>query len=303
MEHLSIFADGSDDITLSLFFGTDYVRRHIGPRLKSFGWRARSETPHELREFYATSMFISFSDFLRHCNRLGCIVLDCNTEATAMSAQDLDLVLSALQDRQFEVVPNGSSVNDRSERGHPALTLMLCGLMSRWRPGDADLDAAESHPAFIKTRPMSPGLVSWNAREHCYTNLEDRADSGKISRRNNPDIQRINVLSQGYDRSRLRNDGAGESFEAYLAEVPYSDGVHFDLTWDARVTMHRKAGIKDHRATKLGFLGSLTGKMDHVREIFLDRPSIEDDKDSTLADQMVRWNVACPTLHVLKRHL
>jgi hypothetical protein len=295
LEHLSFFADGSDDITLSLFFGTERIRRYIGPRLKSFGWRARSETPQEARSFSATSMFISFSDFLRNCNRLGCIVLDCNAEVMGMSAQDLELVLSSLQDRRLEVMQNDGLRYGRSDRGHPALTLMLCGLMSRWRPGDANLGAAQSHPAYIKTRPPSPTLVSWNGHEHCFASFEVEIDSAKMKQSTDSDTQRINILSQGYDRSRLRITSTSESFEANLAEVPYSDQVQFDMTWDARLSMHRKTGIKDHPSTKLGFLGSLTDKMGHVREIFLDRPSIEDDKDCTLVEQMVRKSVPLPS--------
>lgn len=276
LEHLSFFADGSDDITLSLFFGAETVRRHIAPQLKSFGWRARSETPPDARTFAATSMFVSFSEFLKHCRNLGCIVLDCNAEALAMSAQDLDLVLSSLRDRRIEGREDAGSDSTWDLRC-PRLTLMLCGLMSRWRPSDADLDAAESHPAHTKTKFQLPGFSAEN-------------DGAKAGRTVESGSQVVTVLSQGYDKSHPWIHTFVESIQAKSAVVPYSNKVQFDADWDARVWMHRKPGIKDHLSNKRGFLGSLVGKMDDVREIFLDRPSIENDKDSTLADQIVSFS-------------
>ena len=289
LEHLSFFADGSDDITLSLFFGAQNVRQYIAPRLKSFGWRARSETPQEARTFAATSMFISFAEFLKDCNQLGCIVLDCNAEAMAMSAQDLELVLSSLQRRQLEIQGN-STQNHSPQQGYPALTLMLCGLMSRWRPGDADLDVAESHPAYIKARPRSPCSVPWDVGVDAQPNpgIHAEANRSEMTQYGETDTQWVTVLSQGCVNSRTRVLSTSQPYKVKLAVVPYSDRVQFDPTWEARLTLHRKAGITNHQSTQRGFLGSMADKMGHVREIFLDRPSIEDDKDVTLAEQLVR---------------
>ena len=275
LEHLSFFADGSDDLSLALFFDKPDVHR-LGSRLRSFGWRARSETPFESRAFANSSMFISFSEFFKGCPRLGCVVLDSNAETISMSTLDLDLVMTSLQGRRIEVASGRRCGAELEESLPPKLTLMLLGRMNQWRPIEEDLELARSHPFF--------------------PHIKDRLLHSVTEQATHP----MQVV-QPTERYRIEfltlRHGNGETPErqsVYPAslcastEVAYSDKVEFDLDWERRVAFHSLPGLKDHPATRSGFLGSVNEKMELVKEIFLDRPSIQMQNEPNLLEQLVR---------------
>lgn len=95
LHHLSIFADPSDDLTLSLLFSHPAMLA-IAPRLRSFGWRLRASPPSALREFDNSTMYVSIQGWLRECTRLGFLVLDSDIEKEGVREVDLERVVACL---------------------------------------------------------------------------------------------------------------------------------------------------------------------------------------------------------------
>lgn len=278
LEHLSFFADGSDDLSLALFFYKPDVH-HLGTRLRSFGWRARSETPFESRVFANSSMFISFSEFFKGCPRLGCVVLDSNAETISMSTSDLDLVMTSLQKRRIEVASDQRCGIEVEETLPPKLTLMLLGRMNQWRPIEEDLNLARSHPFFPHIKDRSEHPVAEQATQSMQ--LVQPTER-----------YRIEVLTLGHGNGEMpQRQSLYPATSCVSTEVPYSDKVEFDLDWERRVSFHSLPGLRDHPASRSGFLGSVNEKMESVKEIFLDRPSIQMQNEPNLLEQLVRGAV------------
>ncbi|WVQ75334.1 hypothetical protein IAR50_004951 [Cryptococcus sp. DSM 104548] len=171
LEHISFFADASDDATLSLMFAALIPPARPSPRraspfswqtledadptahapfaqrIKSFGWRQRASPPQFFHQFSQTSTFISILHFVRHAVNLSFLVLDTNTNVTATS--DIIAVMRELAAR--EVPP----------AGRKRLSLMLCGPIDGWEEdflhdlGDAYDDIGE---LFID-RPMGGSMI------------------------------------------------------------------------------------------------------------------------------------------------
>lgn len=152
LQHLSFFADASDDSTLSLLFASliphddhlppahrferaqtqppDFGTAPSSPllapltttvtpladRLLSFGWRQRAAPPSDLRSFAQTSTFVATLHVLRHARNLSFLVLDADMDE--MHAADIVAATRELAARQ----------------AHPAqrVSLMLCGPIAGW---------------------------------------------------------------------------------------------------------------------------------------------------------------------------
>lgn len=141
LQHISFFADASDDSTLSLLFASiiDHPSRHARPqpddeayemqpiaaRLKSFGWRQRAAPPSGFRTFSQTSTFVSTMHVLRHAHNLSFLVLDADMDE--MGSSD---ILSAVRELAKREAPLGQE---------PAkVSLMLCGPIAGWEDGFLD---------------------------------------------------------------------------------------------------------------------------------------------------------------------
>lgn len=156
LQHLSFFADASDDSTLALLFASliprddhlpaahairaraqsqppDVFTQPSSPlatlfapspstpladRLLSFGWRQRASPPSDLRSFAQTSTFASTLHVLRHAANLSFLVLDADMDE--MHAADIVAAVRELAARQ-------------TLAGAPTrVSLMLCGPISGW---------------------------------------------------------------------------------------------------------------------------------------------------------------------------
>lgn len=157
LQHLSFFADASDDSTLALLFAsliphddhlppahvvraraqsqpTDLGTQPSSPmaalfmpssqtmpladRLLSFGWRQRASPPSDLRSFAQTSTFASTLHVLRHASKLSFLVLDADMDE--MHAADVVAATRELAARQ-------------TFAGSPTrVSLMLCGPIAGW---------------------------------------------------------------------------------------------------------------------------------------------------------------------------
>lgn len=155
LEHLSFFADQSDDSTLALLFATLIPHPSLHPippplpfttpagsrshsptiasspppdpahalplaaRIRSFGWRQRSKPPVGYHEFSTASTFVSTLHLLRHAHRLTYLVLDADMDVIRPS--DLSVVLKELYRRKHP-------------QGEPAApySLILCGPIQGW---------------------------------------------------------------------------------------------------------------------------------------------------------------------------
>ncbi|ODN91375.1 hypothetical protein L198_05887 [Cryptococcus wingfieldii CBS 7118] len=177
LEHISFFADASDDTTLSLMFAalipsarpsasgansfswqsledTDSTG-HVpfAQRIKSFGWRQRASPPQFFHQFSQTSTFICIYHFIRHAVNLSFLVLDTNTYVTASSD-----ILAVLRELAAREVPAG---------GRKRLSLMLCGPIDGWEAdflhnlGDTYDDIGE---LFID-RPMEGSMIPVSGEE------------------------------------------------------------------------------------------------------------------------------------------
>jgi hypothetical protein len=146
LNHISFFADASDDATLALLFASliPHPSSHDIPpptlppspsvrsaasgylpaqpltaRIHSFGWRQRAAPPQGTREFTQSSTFISTLHLLRHAHRLSFLVLDADLDE--MFKQD---ILTACKELALRAPPFG----EEAER----VSLMLCGPIRGW---------------------------------------------------------------------------------------------------------------------------------------------------------------------------
>lgn len=159
LNHISFFADASDDTTLALLFGSliphpstfaippptvpaspsamstmsftenaaslavyngnSFQPVPLTSRLRSFGWRQRAPPPNEYRSFAQTSTFVSTLHLLRHAHRLSFLVLDADLDE--MHQED---VIAACQELSLREPPIG----EEAEK----VSLMLCGPIRGW---------------------------------------------------------------------------------------------------------------------------------------------------------------------------
>lgn len=135
LEHLSFFADASDDSTMALLFSNlipypDLDTAVSSPptdsavpfaqRIKSFGWRQRGKPPPDLRDFSRVSPFVSSYHLLRNAPNLSFLVLDA----------DLDLMLPEdVADAMRELAKR----RPRLGESFAPISLMLCGPIAGWQ--------------------------------------------------------------------------------------------------------------------------------------------------------------------------
>lgn len=159
LEHLSFFADQSDDSTLALTFATLIPHPSLHPvppplplttpsvsrtqtptpnvhagrdatpppaaplslatRIRSFGWRQRSKPPVGYHDFSTASTFVSIIHLLRHAHRLTYLVLDADMDL--IRPTDLSVVLKELHMRKH---PSGETALPFS--------LIICGPIKGW---------------------------------------------------------------------------------------------------------------------------------------------------------------------------
>jgi hypothetical protein len=207
-----------------------------------------------------------------------------------MSTLDLDLVLTSLQGRQIEVASGRRCGTEVEETLPPKLTLMLLGRMSQWRPIEEDLDLARSHPFFPHIRERSLHPITEQAQPNHPMHLVQSTQRYPIEfltlRHGNGDISERQSLYPTMSRAST--------------DVAYSDKVEFDLDWERRVAFHSLPGLKDHPATRSGFLGNVNEKMEIVKEIFLDRPSIQMQNEPNLLEQLVRGAISHCGISIMK---
>ncbi|WWD21861.1 hypothetical protein CI109_106349 [Kwoniella shandongensis] len=151
LNHMSFFADASDDSTLALLFAAliQHPSLHSVPptvpsspsalstasgatqvvplthRLKSFGWRQRAAPPHLFRQFSQSSTFVSTLHLLRHAHNLSFLVLDADMDQ--MNKSD---ILAAVKELSLRRPPYGETVEK--------VSLMLCGPINGWETGFLD---------------------------------------------------------------------------------------------------------------------------------------------------------------------
>ena len=154
LEHLSFFADQSDDSTLVLAFATliPHPSLHLTPpsflpstqpevtlsgrsspyplvqtssplplasRIRSFGWRQRSKPPTGYEEFSTASTFVSTFHLIRHAHRLEYLVLDADMDK--IRSLDITNLLAELRRRK---APTGEALRP--------CALTLCGPIKEW---------------------------------------------------------------------------------------------------------------------------------------------------------------------------
>ncbi|OCF38826.1 hypothetical protein I317_07399 [Kwoniella heveanensis CBS 569] len=154
LNHLSFFADSSDDSTLALLFASliphpsthaipptmlsqspsalstiSGSSRHpfmpIAPlthRLRSFGWRQRAAPPTAFRTFAQSSLFVSILHLIRHAHNLSFLVLDADMDE--MTPSDIHTTVKELALRR-------PPVGEKAEN----VSLMLCGPIKGWEDG------------------------------------------------------------------------------------------------------------------------------------------------------------------------
>lgn len=161
LQHISFFADSSDDLTLSLFFADTSTRQFFASTLRSLGWRARSATPKETRDFNDTSPFVAFEALIPCCTQLQCLVLDYRSEEKPLLKVDVQGMVEVLshdehmeasipQERQMSgtAFSNGPTANTDfgPGSGRDGFCLMICGILSGWISDKASKYQVESHP-------------------------------------------------------------------------------------------------------------------------------------------------------------
>lgn len=153
LEHLSFFADQSDDSTLVLAFATliphpslhptppstqasrpeTSISRRSSPftpihtsaplplasRIRSFGWRQRSKPPTGYEEFSTASTFVSTLHLIRHAHKLEYLVLDADMDK--IRSLDITILLAELKQRK---APTGEPLRP--------CALTLCGPIKEW---------------------------------------------------------------------------------------------------------------------------------------------------------------------------
>jgi hypothetical protein len=157
LEHLSFFADQSDDSTLVLAFATliphpslhptppstqssvrpeSSISRRSSPftpihsssplplasRIRSFGWRQRSRPPTGYDEFSTASTFVSTLHLIRHAHKLEYLVLDADMDK--IRSLDITILLAELKRRK---APTGEALRP--------CALTLCGPIKEWAQG------------------------------------------------------------------------------------------------------------------------------------------------------------------------
>jgi hypothetical protein len=151
LEHLSFFADQSDDSTLVLAFATLIPHPSLHPtppptkpgessrsspfaildssepiplatRIRSFGWRQRSKPPPGYSEFSTASTFVSTLHLIRHAHQLEYLVLDADMDN--IRSKDITIVLTELRRRK---APAGEALRP--------CALTLCGPIKEWAQG------------------------------------------------------------------------------------------------------------------------------------------------------------------------
>ncbi|WWC58935.1 uncharacterized protein I303_101480 [Kwoniella dejecticola CBS 10117] len=155
LNHVSFFADASDDSTLALLFASliPHPSLHATPptllsnspstlstlsgsagrqsihtyvplthRLKSFGWRQRAAPPANFRQFSQSSTFVSILHLIRHSHNLSFLVLDADLDEMAPGD-----ILTPLKELSLRKPPIG-------ERNQ-LVSLMLCGPIKNWESG------------------------------------------------------------------------------------------------------------------------------------------------------------------------
>lgn len=155
LNHISFFADASDDSTLALLFSSliTHPSSHSVPpptcpsspsnrssssgyipsentvqpvpfasRIHSFGWRQRASPPQGTQAFSQASTFVSTLHLIRHAHRLGFLVLDADLDE--MYKED---ILIACKELALREPPLGEA----AER----VSLMLCGPIRGWSRG------------------------------------------------------------------------------------------------------------------------------------------------------------------------
>ncbi|WVW79020.1 hypothetical protein I302_100983 [Kwoniella bestiolae CBS 10118] len=153
LNHISFFADASDDSTLALLFASliPHPSLHAIPptvlsnspstlstisgshgyphnnnpyipfthRLRSFGWRQRAAPPSNFRQFSQSSTFVSSLHLIRHSHNLSFLVLDADLDE--LTLPDILTPLKELQLRR-------SPVGEKSQ----LISLMICGPIRDW---------------------------------------------------------------------------------------------------------------------------------------------------------------------------
>jgi hypothetical protein len=146
LNHISFFADASDDSTLALLFAAliPHPSAHPVPpptqpsspsaqsstdnylppapfasRIQSFGWRQRAAPPGGFRNFSQASTFVSTLHLIRHAHRLSFLVLDADIDE--MFKED---ILTACKELALREPPHG----EEAEK----VSLMLCGPIRGW---------------------------------------------------------------------------------------------------------------------------------------------------------------------------
>ena len=150
LNHISFFADASDDATLALLFASliPHPSPHTIPpptvpsspsvrstssgyhpvtaapqpfasRIRSFGWRQRAAPPTGFRQFAQSSTFVSTLHLIRHAHRLSFLVLDAD-----LQEMDKEDVIIACKDLSLRAPPLG----EEAEK----VSLMLCGPIRGW---------------------------------------------------------------------------------------------------------------------------------------------------------------------------
>jgi hypothetical protein len=153
LEHLSFFADQSDDSTLALAFATLIPHPSVHPipppsrleatisgrsspfnpihsseplplasRIRSFGWRQRSKPPTGYEEFSTASTFVSTLHLIRHAHELEYLVLDADMDK--IRSLDITILLAELRQRK---APTGEALRP--------CALTLCGPIKEWAGG------------------------------------------------------------------------------------------------------------------------------------------------------------------------
>lgn len=150
LEHVSFFADASDDGTLALLFqqliDRDGPLNALHPpwsyQIKSFGWRQRAPPPRGMREYNCASPFVSTYKFLQNAPNLSLLVLDADQD----TMESIDVV-EAMQQLAMRQPLRGRTI--------APLSLMICGPIKQWeRMFDPMLEPGNDLKELFIDRPL-----------------------------------------------------------------------------------------------------------------------------------------------------
>ncbi|WVF70389.1 hypothetical protein IAT40_005179 [Kwoniella sp. CBS 6097] len=192
LNHLSFFADSSDDSTLALLFASliphpsthaipptmlsqspsalstiSGSSRHpfmpIAPlthRLKSFGWRQRAAPPTAFRTFAQSSLFVSILHLIRHAHNLSFLVLDADMDE--MTPSDIHTTVKELALRR-------PPVGEKAEN----VSLMLCGPIKGWEDGFLQglVDTCDDIKELFVDRPLKKSKQAHATSFEAFTTL------------------------------------------------------------------------------------------------------------------------------------